>query len=504
VTQIPVEMLLAFANDWVDDRRHLRSLLDESNAIGRAIAPLIEAGALALAPPVHNATIDAVIEAFRRHYKRICIFHFGGHAGDSALMLEDAEGRPTPAHAGGLAGYLGQQPGLVLVFLNGCSTEPQVRRLRAAGVKAVVATTREIDDRIAAEFATAFYAELVRRPLRSAFDTAVEAVRARRGDDPRAVTRDIRPRAERGRPVWPWIIDCDPRYADWKPGPGVPASEGRLRRAAPVLAAGAAIALQEPVLRGVTGLVKPRREKAREPGGHDDEGMTVAEIGKLLELNGIAVHIYEHASVRDVATELELGHEVILCEDLRHPWSANTWLRQLHQRLGLSDAEPALIVCNTDARQAQSNTVTMCNPITGRMETIPLQHLVSACQNCPFSMLATNDPPPLQMQLHEMRSFDPAGDRSQVDGALHDPIASMVPGDPAAHGHGSYGDLPAGHGAVPGRLPPLLAWHDAGDNPHDLYREGPSMHALDPDESLHGHGDSHHAHASHHDDDEIA
>jgi hypothetical protein len=57
------------------------------------------------------------------------------------LLFEDEAGRPAKAHAGGLADYLGQQPGLVLVFLNGCSTESQVRRLRAAGVKAVVATT---------------------------------------------------------------------------------------------------------------------------------------------------------------------------------------------------------------------------------------------------------------------------------------------------------------------------------------------------------------------------
>ena len=72
----------------------------------------------------------------------------------------DAAGQATEAHARGLAGYLGQQRGLVLVFLNGCSTEPQVRRLRDAGVKAVVATTHAIQDVVAAEFAAAFYAEL--------------------------------------------------------------------------------------------------------------------------------------------------------------------------------------------------------------------------------------------------------------------------------------------------------------------------------------------------------
>jgi len=61
----PAAILLAFANDWVDNKRHLRSLLDESKAIDKALAPLVEAGVLVLPPPIHNATIDDVIGTFR-------------------------------------------------------------------------------------------------------------------------------------------------------------------------------------------------------------------------------------------------------------------------------------------------------------------------------------------------------------------------------------------------------------------------------------------------------
>ncbi|HEX7942082.1 MAG TPA: hypothetical protein VF488_09770, partial [Gemmatimonadaceae bacterium] len=118
--------------------------------------------------------------------------------------------------------FLGEPPGLVLVFLNGCSTEPQVKRLRAAGVKAVVATTRAIQDTVASEFAQAFYAELAVRPLRSAFDTAVHAVQTHWGDDPRAITRDVvggsdetMPASEDRTPAWPRMIDCDPAYETW-------------------------------------------------------------------------------------------------------------------------------------------------------------------------------------------------------------------------------------------------------------------------------------------------
>jgi hypothetical protein len=226
LTRAPVTVLLAFANDWVEDRRHLRNLLVESKAIHGALAPLVETGTLAVPPALQNATVDDVISAFRdrRARDRIRIFHFGGHASGSMLLFEDAAGRPAEAHASGLARYLGQQRGLVLVFLNGCCTEPHVRRLREAGVKAVVATTHAIHDEAAAEFARAFYAELATRSLREAFAAAMHVVQARWGDVPGPITRDIATghqaatEHEAEAPPWPWIFDCDPDYEGWTLG----------------------------------------------------------------------------------------------------------------------------------------------------------------------------------------------------------------------------------------------------------------------------------------------
>jgi len=234
----PAAILLAFANDWVDDKRHLRSLLDESKAIAEAMAPLVDAGLLGMPPPIHNATVDDVIRTFRvrRYRDRIRVFHFGGHASGSSLLFEDEVGGPTEAQASGLAGYLGRQTGLVLVFLNGCCTEPQVRQLRQAGVKAVVATTSAIQDKVAAEFAKAFYAELAARSLRDAFDTAVQTIRMSLGDNPRAVTRDVAvtrhvvPHDTPEPPAWPWIIDCDPAFEAWSLGSELAAEARRTRR----------------------------------------------------------------------------------------------------------------------------------------------------------------------------------------------------------------------------------------------------------------------------------
>lgn len=220
--------LLAFANDWIDDKRHLRSLLEEGKAIVKSLAPVARAG-LEVLPAIHNATVDDVIGAFRERPGQIRIFHFGGHASSATLLFEDEAGKPSAAYAKGLADYLGQESGLVLVFLNGCSTEPQVRRLRAAGVKAVVATTHAIQDAVAAEFAETFYAELAVRPLRAAFDAAVSALQTRWGDDPRAVTRDVGEHGEPHTPSWPWVIDCDPAYDGWSLGAELEQRAARVR-----------------------------------------------------------------------------------------------------------------------------------------------------------------------------------------------------------------------------------------------------------------------------------
>lgn len=260
----PAAILRAFANDWVDDRRHLRSLLDESKAIDKALALLVETGAIVLLSPIHNATVDDVIGAFRerRVRDRICIFHFGGHASGSMLLFEDEAGKPTQAHAEGLAGYLGQQRGLVLVFLNGCCTQPQVRRLREAGIKAVVATTSAIQDAVAAEFAKTFYAELAARSLRDAFDTAVQAIRLRWGDDPRSVTRDVAMH-EAMPPGWPWILDCDPGYEAWTLAAEQARQARRAWRVQLLLAAAAAFLL---LMTSLVLSADARRTTCRAPG----------------------------------------------------------------------------------------------------------------------------------------------------------------------------------------------------------------------------------------------
>src|SRR5262249_1177863 len=79
------------------------------------------------------ATLNALTDALGAYRDRIAIVHYAGHADAGRLMLEKTLGSAGgSAHAEGLAGLLGAQLELKLVFLNGCSTLPQVDLLLGA------------------------------------------------------------------------------------------------------------------------------------------------------------------------------------------------------------------------------------------------------------------------------------------------------------------------------------------------------------------------------------
>jgi len=168
-----------------------------------------------------NATVDEILDVFQdpEYRDRVAVFHFGGHAGDAELLLESAGGEATVAHAGGLARFLGEQRGLELVFLNGCSSRGQVQGLLDAGVPAVVATSQAIDDAVATEFSGRFYKALASgTPVRTAYAEAQAAVQTRRGDQARGTYRSFVPDVV-AEDRWPWDLYVAPgaeeRLARW-------------------------------------------------------------------------------------------------------------------------------------------------------------------------------------------------------------------------------------------------------------------------------------------------
>lgn len=197
-------IFLAFAQDRDDSAKYLRNLPAELRQIRAALESAKNAGLCELVERA-NATSKDILEVFQqRDYRhRIAIFHYGGHANGFQLLLESPEGKTQLAHAGGLAAFLGQQHGLQLVFLNGCSTQQQVQGLLQANVPSVIATSQAIVDAVATEFATSFYQGLGSgASIRQAYEEAAAAVRMQKGDEVRHVYVEGAPREDR----WPWAL----------------------------------------------------------------------------------------------------------------------------------------------------------------------------------------------------------------------------------------------------------------------------------------------------------
>ncbi|TAE49490.1 MAG: CHAT domain-containing protein [Bacteroidetes bacterium] len=106
-----------------------------------------------------NATLADILDVFQDpdYAGRIRIFHYGGHAESYQLLLESDQSAVQVAHAEGFNAFLANQSGLQVVFLNGCSSRSQALDLRAAGIPAVIGTSRAIQDDIATRFAVRFY-----------------------------------------------------------------------------------------------------------------------------------------------------------------------------------------------------------------------------------------------------------------------------------------------------------------------------------------------------------
>ena len=182
-------VFLSFANEQ-EGRRYLRDLPEESRQLQSIFQEAQDKGLCELVCKT-NVTLPEVDEVFRRHGSRVAVFHFAGHADADRLLLESADGASV-AHASGLAGFLGGQGGVKLVFLNGCSTRPQVAELLRKGIDLVLATARPIDDVAAREFAVDFYNQLVAgRTFRDAFERSRNLAKTR-GDRPRAFVRDLK------------------------------------------------------------------------------------------------------------------------------------------------------------------------------------------------------------------------------------------------------------------------------------------------------------------------
>ena len=209
-TQKPV-IFLAFANDRDDEvGGYLRNLSDEARRLSDLLKPA-ERDGLCEVVVKQNSTAGDIFNVFLdpRYRNRIAVFHYGGHANGYQLLLESAAGESAAADAGGLAKFLGQQRGLHLVFLNGCSTQQQTDGLLAANISAVISTASAIDDKVATDFSSRFYQALATgASIRTAFNMAEAAIQTAQRSNTRGLyygdKDDSKSQPQTDR--WPWNL----------------------------------------------------------------------------------------------------------------------------------------------------------------------------------------------------------------------------------------------------------------------------------------------------------
>ncbi|MEM7530953.1 MAG: CHAT domain-containing protein [Chloroflexota bacterium] len=212
-------IFLAFSNPPAGARGYLRNLGEEARQL-ETVLQQAEQSNLCEVVIKPYAGLSDILEVFREYRNRIAIFHYAGHAKNFMLLLEDAStntgkgaNRGTALIDGrGLATFLGEQNGLQFVFLNACSTQPQVEALLAANVSAVVATSQSIRDDIATKLASEFYASLSSGAnLQKAFNEAEGVAQAMVGmGNTRDITFDDDDDDGAEELHWPWNLAVKP------------------------------------------------------------------------------------------------------------------------------------------------------------------------------------------------------------------------------------------------------------------------------------------------------
>ncbi len=213
-------IVLTFAND---QDAHLDQLTAERKEILDALRHLEDRGfedrGFIKLEHESSAEVTDVFDTFNRYEDRVAIFHYGGHANGTHLRFEGGKGS-----AKGLAELMGEQENLMLVFLNGCSTQGQVETMMEAGVKAVIATSVPIEDTKAREFAVQFYKALAsRRTIEKAFTQAQRFLKTKYDvhfDDDIVPYRDIRRAKRPPAEAIPWGLYVRDEHRDevlkWK------------------------------------------------------------------------------------------------------------------------------------------------------------------------------------------------------------------------------------------------------------------------------------------------
>lgn len=162
---------------FANPRGDLENLNREQNGIQKALTKLESKGAIKNHWQRNEMGHKDYFNAIQDWANQVAIFHFGGHANSQGLRLQDMATFFEPLAKELVAR---NRESLQLVFLNGCSTETHVKTLFDLGVKAVIATSTNVSDNLAAELAIRFYENLANGDnIKTAFKSSTSYIKAR-------------------------------------------------------------------------------------------------------------------------------------------------------------------------------------------------------------------------------------------------------------------------------------------------------------------------------------
>lgn len=159
-------LFLAYANN---PKNPLEHLLHENEEVYKSLSPGMRDQHYLIHREVY-ATPQNIAYHLIEFREQIVFFSYSGHANQEALIFHKEKG-----YSQGIAELLGLCPNLKGVFLNGCSTKAQVKKLQEAGVPLVIATSTSVNDKTATDVGISFYQALAEK---NTLDEAFKAAKA--------------------------------------------------------------------------------------------------------------------------------------------------------------------------------------------------------------------------------------------------------------------------------------------------------------------------------------
>lgn len=206
-------IFFAFANS---EKRYLPYLRKESQGIlDYFCAAKFERGILDFFHK-EEANSKDFFNLIRQAGNKINILHYSGHANSFMMDLVDDDYSIKQ-----LSLLISELDNLQLVFLNGCSTKAMVDTLLEKGVKAVIATSEDIDDNKACDFSISFYKSFVQKgkTLEQAFKIAASTLKKNPIKEADLfISRSLRKSKYKGNTI-PWALyyrDEDKAHLKWK------------------------------------------------------------------------------------------------------------------------------------------------------------------------------------------------------------------------------------------------------------------------------------------------